>query len=431
MSYTQYNFKRDFFYEAESAIEKSSITFITGPKKCGKTVCLRQLADADENALYINMKYDFDTDEKRNDVVSRAVNSIANGQKIIYLIDDAEYMALPDKDIAKIAGAYSKYDNQCTKVVFTDGHSELLELWGHIACGGNASFIRVGFLSFSEWLSFKGITDVSERSYADFLHGCKEFCQGFDNTEKYLQNYLDETAELAEKPIEYITGAETESVNVNTILNVLCSSIKEQINRADISENHIGNLEKSVLISNYDRKNAIRFLSDNKLATLTYITDKTTADPYITQKFLKPSNELYRNPEVFSRLRLTVDYPMFCIDLIKSVTKVANSGKISDDILRIIVTAHIRSLLSCSGVFEYENSPVSTVFIGNSGYSVEVLLSDDIAFSHSLDSVPEDYEKIILTRSREEALNNVRLIPYYRFIYDRSDNRKKVQYENQ
>lgn len=58
VSYTQYNFKRDFFYEAENAIENSSITFITGPKKCGKTVCLRQLADAYENALYINMKYD-------------------------------------------------------------------------------------------------------------------------------------------------------------------------------------------------------------------------------------------------------------------------------------------------------------------------------------------------------------------------------------
>ena len=56
----------------------------------------------------------------------------------------------------------------------------------------------------------------------------------------------------------------------------------------------------------------------------------------------------------------------------------------------------------------------------------EVLLSDDINLSHSLDSVPEDYEKIILTTSREEALNNVRLIPYYRFIFDRSDNRKKV-----
>lgn len=275
------------------------------------------------------------------------------------------------------------------------------------------------------------MTDVSERAYADFLHGCKEFCQGFDNTEKYLQDYLDETADLAEKPIEYITGAETESVNVNTILDVLCSSLKEQINNADISKNHTGELEKSVSVSDYDCKKAIRFLSDNKLATLTYITDKPTADPYITQKFLKPSNELYRNPEVFSRLRLIVDYPMFCIDLINSATNAAYPDKISDDILRIIVTAHIRSLLSCGGVFEYENSPVSTVFIGNSGYSVEVLLSDDIAFSHSLDSVPEDYEKIILTRSREEALNNVRLIPYYRFIFDKSDNRKKVQYENQ
>lgn len=281
MLYTQYNFKRDFYYEVGKTIENSSITFITGPKKCGKTVCLRQLADTYENALYINMKYDFDTDEKRNDVVSRAVNSIANGQKIIYLIDDAEYLALPDKDIAKIAGAYSKYDNQCTKVVFAGSHSELLEFWGHIACGGNASFIRVGFLSFSEWLSFKGITDVSKRAYADFLHGCKEFCQGFDNTEKYLQDCLDETAELAEKPIEYITGAETESVNVNTILDVLCSSLKEQINNADISKIHTGELEKSVSVSDYDCKKAIRFLSDNKLATLTYITDKPTAEPYI------------------------------------------------------------------------------------------------------------------------------------------------------
>lgn len=88
-------------------------------------------------------------------------------------------------------------------------------------------------------------------------------------------------------------------------------------------------------------------------------------------------------------------------------------------------------MLSCSGVFEYENSPVSTVFIGNSGYSVEVLLSDDIDLSHSLDSVPEDYEKIILTTSRDEVAGGIRLIPYYRFIFDKSDNRKKVQYENQ
>ena len=246
-----------------------------------------------------------------------------------------------------------------------------------------------------------------------------------------MQDYLDETAELAEKPIEYMTDAETESVNVNTILNVLCSSLKERINKADISENHIGNLEKSVLISNYDCKNAMRFLSDNKLATLTYITDKPTADPYITQKFLKPSNELYRNPEVFSRLRLTVDYPMFCIDLIKSAKKVANTDKISDDILRIIVTGHIRSLLSCSGVFEYEGNLGSTVYITNSGHSIEVLLSDDITLSRTLNSVPEDYEKIILTRSREEVAGGIRLIPYYRFIFDKSDNRKKVQYDNQ
>ena len=70
-------------------------------------------------------------------------------------------------------------------------------------------------------LSFKGMTDVSKRAYADFLHGCKEFCQGFDNTEKYLQEYLGETAELAEKPIEYITEQKPKALTFNTILDVL------------------------------------------------------------------------------------------------------------------------------------------------------------------------------------------------------------------
>lgn len=80
-----------------------------------------------------------------------------------------------------------------------------------------------------------------------------------------MQDYLDETAELAEKPIEYITGAETESVNVNTILDVLCSSLKEQINNADISKIHTGELEKSVSVSDYDCKKAIRFCPTTSL----------------------------------------------------------------------------------------------------------------------------------------------------------------------
>lgn len=36
----KYTFKRSFYYEAEKAINDSSISFILGTKKCGKTVCM-------------------------------------------------------------------------------------------------------------------------------------------------------------------------------------------------------------------------------------------------------------------------------------------------------------------------------------------------------------------------------------------------------
>ena len=35
---TGYPFKRNFYYDIEKAIDKSSIVFLLGPRKCGKTV---------------------------------------------------------------------------------------------------------------------------------------------------------------------------------------------------------------------------------------------------------------------------------------------------------------------------------------------------------------------------------------------------------
>lgn len=138
----KYNFKRSFYYEVEKAIKESSISFILGPRKCGKTVCMHQLEDALDNAVYVDMKSEFDTDEKRRNAVNGILKNIANNDSIVYLIDEATYMPTPDKDIARIAGAFSEYDNQNTKVVFSGSQSKALEFWGHIACGGNAALMK-------------------------------------------------------------------------------------------------------------------------------------------------------------------------------------------------------------------------------------------------------------------------------------------------
>ena len=157
----KYEFKRSFYYEAEKAVKDNNISFILGARKCGKTVCMHQLENSFENAVYLDMKSEFDTDEKRRNAVNGILKNIANNDSIVYLIDEATYMATPDKDIAKIAGAFSEYDNHNTKVVFSGSQSKALEFWGHIACGVNAAFIKTSFLSYPEWLAFKGTAEVS------------------------------------------------------------------------------------------------------------------------------------------------------------------------------------------------------------------------------------------------------------------------------
>ena len=112
MSTEKYPFKRSFYYDVRKAIENKSINFILGTRKCGKTVCMHQLKDALSDSVYIDMKADYNTDAQRLDTVNQILKSIATNQKVIYLIDEATYMAVPDKDIARIAGAYSKYNNQ-------------------------------------------------------------------------------------------------------------------------------------------------------------------------------------------------------------------------------------------------------------------------------------------------------------------------------
>ncbi len=221
----KYNFKRSFYYEAEKAIKDNSIIFLLGTRNCGKTVCMHQLENSLENAVYLDMKSDFDNDGQRRNAVNEILKSIADNRSIVYLIDEATYMAFPDKSISKIARTFSEYDNKNTKVVFSGSQSKALEFWGHIACGGNAQFITTSFLSYPEWLAFKGITEVSETTYADFLFNSRDFYKNFSNTKEYLQGCLDETIISNRKSVEYIMGNGAEELNVEMLLDVMYASL--------------------------------------------------------------------------------------------------------------------------------------------------------------------------------------------------------------
>ncbi len=454
----KYDFKRSFYYEAEKAIEDNSISFILGARKCGKTVCMRQLKDTLENAVYIDIKAECDTDEKCRDVVNRIMQSIANDEKIVYLIDEVTYLAFPDKSIAKIAGEYSEYDNHNTKIVFSGSQSNALEFWGHIACGGNAAYIRTSFLTYPEWLAYKGITEVSEKTYLDFLFNSGKFNSSFKDIKDYLQGCLDETVVSNNKAAECVMGSGfTEELDVEMLLDVLYASLVKLHNHTNyktfsnpnylsetISYNFgitlneeeerriskiIGGRYKSFKeMQGYNCKSAMQFLTNCGLTTLTYISDEMKADPYMAAKFLKDANELYLKPQIFSKFNLTIDYPIFCVDLIQNVLKDRQINELPKALLGSVVECHVRSLLPKTGAFEYRsNEGVEIDYISNQGYGMEISISNKRIRDVNLNELPEGYEKILLTKNMTDNVGDIQRIPYYQFIYDNSVGKELVE----
>lgn len=457
----EYNFRRSFYYEAEKAIKEKSISFILGPRKCGKTVCMHQMDSAFPTAVYIDMKADFDNDEQRRKLVNQIVDDIQKGSDTIYLIDEASYMALPDKEISKIAGAFNEYNNHKTKVVFSGSQSNALEFWGHIACGGNAAFVRTGFLTYPEWLAYKGTTEVSEETYLDFLLNVRNFYDCFENTKEYLQGCLDETVMSNRKAVEYIVGNSVDELDTEMLLDVLYASLVNLHNNtkyetfanpnqfSDMLAHYFGGEIDSIdakkqrerisevlgnrykrfkAMSAIDCKTSMQFLSNCGLTTLTYVSDELTVDPYITSKFLKETNELYRKPQIFARLNLTINYPMFHVDLIESVLKEKMVSELPRDLLGSIVECHVRSLLPSNGCFEYrDSSGVEIDYVSVEGNAMEISVSDKRMKNVNFDILPDGYKKTLLTKSMTESVNGVERIPYYRFIYDNSVGKELVE----
>ena len=81
----EYPFKRSFYYEAEKAIKRNSMIFILGTRKCGKTVCMRQLKDAFANSVYVDMKTDFKSDEERENFMFQVFKDISDNKNVVYL----------------------------------------------------------------------------------------------------------------------------------------------------------------------------------------------------------------------------------------------------------------------------------------------------------------------------------------------------------
>ncbi len=459
-----YKFKRNFYYAVEKSTQESSVTFLLGARKTGKTVCMKQLASQLEGAEYYDVKAMGEDDHV--DLIDKITDSIRANEKRIFLIDETTYLLLPEKMIAKIANAYTDCKNTNTKVVFTGSQSVALEAWASRSFAGNAMFIYADFLSYPEWLAFQGINEVSEKTYNDYILGTREFYGDFVSLDTYLKGCLEETVQSNHKTSNIILNNNCDSLDVQTLKNILYSALIAQADRpslqnffdkdcllrkirfflkdayqaagSDTVRQKIDDIF-SQRITGYSStdfetlKQGFVFLQKCGLVTLTYVSDETHNFENIIDvgKDLcrLDKNKIKNKNDLFSRVNICIKYPMFYAEIIKEVLGDQFPFAIKGDILGGIAECQVRGLLPQDFCYEYHADANKTSGTERETYYVNYAQRFAVAFDIRnqsaselhFDDLPKDFEKILLTRDQcFTDQNGIVHIPYYQFIYDNS-----------
>ena len=174
-------------------------------------------------------------------------------------------------------------------------------------------------------------------------------------------------------------------------------------------------------MTGHDCLTALQFLSNCGLISITYQSDELKVDPYVATKLLKESSELYLKPNVFDKFNITVNYPMFYLELVKSVLQNDMPDEIPRSLLGSIVECHVRSLLPTTGCFEYRTRDgIEIDYVDISGLAIEISVANKHNKDTNFDKLPNSYRKILLTKDNTDTVGGVERIPYYQFIFDKS-----------
>ncbi len=339
----KYSFKRSFYYDAEKAVSENSVTFLLGPRRCGKTVCLKQLQDTFsskndfEEVICVDAQMDLTSNLDKSLFICDVKKAIENNEKKLFLIDETTYLNQPDCAIMDIQDAFSSFYNTNTKVVFTGSPSRALECWGRRAFAGDALFIRMDFLSYREWLAFKGMTEVSETTYEQFIRGTREFYSDFKGTRDYLQGCLENTIVSNLKSVELIVNNDCEMLDADKLLDVLYASFVSSQNRESsflkssrLQETYLSERYRNYQkMDAYELKQALQFLINCGLITVTNVSSSFDTKPNIVRDLL---NDLRDVPErkIFDNFNIRIKYPMFYVDMLENIENMADLREAKD-----------------------------------------------------------------------------------------------------
>ena len=454
-----YEFKRTMFYEIQEALSSDRAIFLLGPRKCGKTVCLKQISEQIPDTVYVDIKQE--DEDAVIDLIDNVISSIRTDEKITYLLDEVTYMPFPEKTIARIANELTSSPGRNTRVVFAGSQSVAIKTWGRRAFGGFAKFVCTDFLTYPEWLAYKGRKDITEKSYNDFISGTREFYGDFESLDEYLRGCIDETVLSNLKSSNVLFGNKAEKLDaafLKTLMYATLISLQDRpvqktffdrdmlfkTIRYSLKE-HYRKLGMDNVLQRIDGifrerfieytstdidviRQGLVFLCNCGLITVCSVTGETVKYENIVDAYKDLSADLseahYRTKaDIFQNINISVNYPMFYVEILKDILGEYMPDKLPGDILGGIVECHVRGILPKKGSYEYHNNEnENEVDYVNflKEMAVEISIRDKrIVETHFADLDPK-YEKLLLGKTITDDTSEIKRLPYYSFIYGNS-----------
>ena len=450
-----FSFRRVIYGNIQEGLKRFHVIFLLGPRKCGKTVALRQVEEDRGDAVYVDFKGL--TREESQDVFSEICESIRMGREKVYLLDEITYAFFPEYEIERIAVAYTEVERAQTRVVLTGSQSVALETWGMRSFSAKALYLREDFLSYPEWLSYmqevhpEESMEPSEDTYQRFLKGTRKFYD-FSSLAEYLQGCLEETIISNQKTSNVLFGNDCYLLDVETLVDIVYQTLftlHNQVSAKAFESNHMLrdgieyyyrdvcrelNLDERIAASFVGRYSSFRskeahvleqgllFLLRAGLITITPVSSSLEHIPNYYQDLWAGNGRFRYKDELFRTYNICIRYPMFYVEILKDILEDHMPESIPRALLGSIVECHVRGILSSKNCFTYHDSEGREIDYVNvlNQEAIEITVADKRMRQLHFECVPEGYKRTLLTKSSREEVKGIRRVPYYEFIYERS-----------
>lgn len=456
-----YPFRRDFYQDIKDSISSRVVTFLLGPRKCGKTVCMFQLNEDISCSYYYNLKSM--KDPQRDNLMLEICNSIQKSCKRLYLVDEITYLEYPEIALQAIYDSMSKFPKTDTRVVFTGSQSVALKSWADRYFCGCAGYVYADFMNYDEWLRYSHSSEATEESYLKFLGEIDTFYD-MPSIKEYLEGCLSETVISNEKALNVIFNNDCSGLTVDLLLDTLYAALINLHNNVGYSTFvNKGQFKKTLkfmlkdikvdaaaedqidflLCQRYNSfkgcteenlRRALVFLYSCGLITFTTVGSDLKEDDIaqsLLQEDYRCNNITHYKDRLFKEYNIFIRHPMFYMALVKYVIKEVTPKMISRSLLGSVVECHVRALLPQRGQYEFralaeDGEQVGIDYVNPSlSLAVEITVYDNHRNSFDLlrkieakkpVEVRNNYSFVMLTQSIEGLRGDVMYVPYYKYI---------------